>query len=93
MFNLGYLPGSDKSVVTNRKDVIGALSDVLELLEMGGFVTICSYLAHDGGIEEYTAIKMFLSALDRDKYDVIHIAHFLRKDTSPRLIIIEKKEK
>ena len=93
VFNLGYLPGGDKQIVTDRKDVLSALSDVLELLEVGGFVSICSYLGHDGGKEEYTAIKMYLSALDKAKFDIIHIAHFLRKDTSPRLIIIEKKGK
>lgn len=93
VFNLGFLPGFDKTIVTNEKEVLSALSEVLKMLEVGGFVTICSYLGHDGGLKEYTAIKMFLSDLDKAKYDIIHIAHFLRKDTSPRLIIIEKKEK
>ena len=93
VYNLGFLPKSDKEVVTNADEVLSSLGDVLDMLEVGGFVTICSYLAHDGGKEEYTAIKMFLSDLDKSKYDIIHIAHFLRKSTSPKLIIIEKKEK
>lgn len=52
MFNLGYLPYADKSLVTRGETTVEALQCALELLREGGGMTIVCYHGHPGGQEE-----------------------------------------
>ncbi len=52
MFNLGWLPGSDKSVVTHADTTILALEQSLELLAPDGRMTVMLYPGHQGGDTE-----------------------------------------
>lgn len=52
MFNLGYLPGGDKSIITRPGTTLQALSVAMELLGSGGILTVMCYPGHDGGNEE-----------------------------------------
>ena len=56
MFNLGYLPGSDKSVITTPDTTITALNACYDLLQPGGLITIMVYPRHDGGRSEANAV-------------------------------------
>ena len=60
MFNLGYLPGSDKTVITRGESTVAALGQLLGLLRAGGAVSILSYRGHPGGRAEHDAVGDYL---------------------------------
>ncbi len=65
MFNLGYLPGGDKTVVTRPDTSLSALEQALTALRPGGLLSLLLYRDHAGGTSESTAIERWLSASDR----------------------------
>lgn len=56
MFNLGYLPGSDKTCITRTKTTLSALQQSLDMLKAGGVISIMLYPGHKGGDEEAEAV-------------------------------------
>lgn len=65
MFNLGYLPGSDKGCITRPESTLAGLGACLAHLKPGGCISLLAYLGHAGGAEEYEALRAFLATLDR----------------------------
>lgn len=57
MFNLGYLPGADKSCITTTASTRVALDAAIEFLAPGGVLTVVVYPGHPGGREEATAVR------------------------------------
>ena len=90
VYNLGYLPGGNKSIVTKSSSTVKSLKDVLSILNIGGVVCVCSYVGHNGGMEEYEDILSFVSGLDKHEFNVMKFEHLNRKASSPKMIIIEK---
>jgi hypothetical protein len=68
MFNLGYLPGSDKSVITLPESTLSALDIALNLLSEGGIISILAYSGHHGGADECSAVKAWASQLPTGAY-------------------------
>ena len=63
MFNLGYLPGSDKTVITRKETTIAALEALAALLVPGGVVCVHAYTGHEGGTEEAEALEVWFASL------------------------------
>ncbi|NTV49900.1 MAG: methyltransferase domain-containing protein [Geobacteraceae bacterium] len=64
LFNLGYRPGGDRSIIT-RPDTTGiALEQSLGLLALGGIVLVTVYPGHTGGDEEQSAVEKWATNLD-----------------------------
>ena len=59
-FNLGYLPGSDKSIQTHAESTVQALSASLQLLRLGGTLCITAYCGHSGGKVEAETVGAFM---------------------------------
>ncbi len=89
MFNLGYLPGSDKSIITQTESTLNALAHAINLLAKPGLLTIAAYPGHSGGKSETDAIKQWLEQLPSDQYSTQTI-YSSEKETAPRLYIIKK---
>ena len=89
MFNLGYLPGSDKSIITETESTLSALEQAIELLIKSGILTIAAYPGHPGGDTETQAIEQWHQQLDSQQYSV-KTFYSSEKDTAPRLYIIQK---
>lgn len=71
MFNLGYLPGGDKAIVTRSDSTCTALDAALTQLRPGGIVTLVAYRGHPGGAEEALAVENHLRMLATNPdYDV-----------------------
>src|SRR5690606_13271176 len=64
MFNLGYLPGGDKSVTTCAGTSLEALRGVARLLRPGGLLTVLAYRGHPAGAVEFAAIEEDLESAD-----------------------------
>ena len=60
VFNLGYLPGGEKSITTTAESTLEALGAALELLRPGGLISLLVYVGHAGGEEEDRAILRWL---------------------------------
>ena len=63
MFNLGYLPGSDKNCITRTASTLKALNQSLHLLNAGGALSVMLYPGHAGGQEETDAVLGWRSKL------------------------------
>lgn len=88
MFNLGYLPGSDKTVVTQARSTVAALESILPLLPVGGLISIVAYTGHQGGQKEAEAVLQWCETLDKIKYKIQLIESFCSSEKSPKLIAI-----
>ena len=52
MFNLGYLPGSDKSVTTMRATTLPAIEAAIELMDRDAIILVAVYPGHAEGDAE-----------------------------------------
>jgi len=91
MFNLGYLPGYDRTCITRPSTTIEALDSALSLLKKGGLITIVIYIGHEGGIEESNSVMKFISQLPQSEWDVATIDFPNRKNFSPYLAAVQKR--
>jgi len=89
MFNIGYLPGSDKSIKTQHENTLLALQKSLKLISVGGMISIVIYTGHAGGLEEARAIEGYVNNLCYKQFDVVKINN-LNKKNPPYLIFIQK---
>ncbi|VAW75913.1 SAM-dependent methyltransferase, MraW methylase family [hydrothermal vent metagenome] len=84
MFNLGYLPGSDKKVVTQSNTTLTALDSILPLLAKTACITILAYRGHPGGETEADAIKLYCNTLNNDLYhSKIYLGNHATTDCYP----------
>ena len=59
-FNLGYLPGSDKSIQTRAESTEQALANSIQLLSPGGYLCVTAYRGHSGGAVEAETVEAFM---------------------------------
>ncbi len=57
MFNLGYLPGSDRSLVTRPETTVPAVEAAISVLRPGGILSVLVYTGHPGGTAELEALR------------------------------------
>lgn len=90
IFNLGYLPKADKSVVTQPKTTLSALRQILNLLKVGGRVSLMVYYGHAGGQVEKDSLLAFVSQLSQQEFAVMSYQALNQINHPPFLIMIEK---
>lgn len=90
MFNLGYLPGGDKSITTMRETTLPAISDAIDMLGKDACLNIAVYPGHKEGELEGEEICEMLSKLSRYKLCVTKVK-ILNSPTSPYFIFVETK--
>ncbi|KAH7616191.1 putative rRNA methylase YtqB [Nannochloris sp. 'desiccata'] len=89
-FNLGYLPGGDKNVITRQTSTLAAIEASFEVLHPGGLLSILAYTGHEGGPEEFSAVAALLEQLP-PKYWVSTQVKVLNRPTAPVLLLAWKK--
>lgn len=87
--NLGYLPGSDQSLVTKPETTLSALKQSLQLLTAGGRLAVTVYPSHPGGAEEANAVDVFFENLPREKWQVLSLRAANRCE-APYLLVAER---
>jgi len=90
VFNLGYLPGGDRSVVTRPESTLAGLEQSLEIIEPGGVVIITLYPGHAGGRQESIILETRLAQLPPAGFHVWRMGQMNVPDTAPYLILIQK---
>jgi len=89
IFNLGYLPGSDKSITTNGETTWRAVTNILKNLKKSGIIILVIYHGHDSGKIERDAIEANIATLDKGATAVLRY-EFLNKESAPYIIAIER---
>ncbi|MFC3927141.1 class I SAM-dependent methyltransferase [Streptococcus caprae] len=90
IFNLGYLPSTDKTVITKPDTTLSALSQLCDLLEVGGRIAIMIYYGHEGGDMEKDAVLGFVKELDQTLYTAMLYQPLNQINTPPFLVMIER---
>jgi SAM-dependent methyltransferase len=88
IFNLGYLPAGDKSVVTGAVTTIAALEQAAGLVSKGGLILIAVYTGHDEG-GEWQAVQRWVSELHPHRFNVWQMRQLNRGETAPFLVVVE----
>lgn len=66
MFNLGYLPGSDRTIITRPQTTQDAIVSALELLSPRGRMSVVVYTGHPGAAGEARAVAALAAGLESD---------------------------
>ncbi len=90
MFNLGYLPGGDKSITTKRETTLAAIETAIKLLDVDSILLIAVYPGHEEGEIEGELINEMLSKPDRRQYCCAKF-RIINSPTSSYFYIIESK--
>eukprot|EP00981_Chlorochromonas_danica_P001842 scaffold386_cov174-Ochromonas_danica.AAC.16 len=85
VYNLGYLPGSDKSIKTVTQSTLQSIERACDLVREGGMVSVTAYPGHAGGEEEYREVERYLSTLPSSSWRVYEHRP-LNRERSPVLI-------
>lgn len=91
VFNLGYLPGHDKAIITGPKTTITAVEELMIRLKKGGIIVLVVYHGHPGGDTERDQLRDFTRSLPQEKWHVLEYGFTNQKNHPPFLIGIEKK--
>lgn len=62
LYNLGFLPGSDKKIITNYRSTIESLEKAFMILNENGSIIIACYIRQPNGKEEYEMIINYLKS-------------------------------
>ncbi|MBP1582277.1 MAG: class I SAM-dependent methyltransferase [Oscillospiraceae bacterium] len=89
IFNLGYLPGSDKSVTTQCDTTMEALDKAVKMLKIGGVIVVVIYPGHSEGTREADMVEQFCAKLDKHTYNTYKYA-LLNKKNPPYIVAAEK---
>jgi len=90
-FNLGYLPGRSKQLVTQVGSTLRALHQALTLLGPRGILSVVCYRGHAEGRRESEAVQVWIAKLSASEYKVRCVDRPDR-NAAPLLVIITKQD-
>ena len=82
VYNLGYLPNEDKSIITQKKSTVESLEKIIK--KEPKYLSIATYPGHKGGEEEYQAVRAFLDNLNLDYIEIKYA-----KEKSPVTFLVD----
>nr|XP_027064332.1 uncharacterized protein LOC113690564 [Coffea arabica] len=87
VFNLGYLPGGQKALITRSETTLLALEAAKRVLAPGGLISIVVYVGHPGGREEFEMVQAFASELPVQNW-VCTKLQMLNRPSAPMIILL-----
>lgn len=84
VYNLGYLPGSDKKITTRVSSTLKSVQKALKLLEKEGALSIMCYPGHEEGAKETQALQSWIQTLPWKTH------RYFWKEKAPLLFWIKK---
>jgi methylase of polypeptide subunit release factors len=91
VFNLGYLPSADKSIITSSESTITAVKEAMKLLKKDGLICISMYSGHPGGQEEKQSLLDFAESLDERTWHTAYINMRNQRKNPPEILLITLK--
>ncbi|TLG79500.1 class I SAM-dependent methyltransferase [Vagococcus zengguangii] len=93
VFNLGYLPNSDKAIITQAETTIIAIQAIMSRLSKDGRIVLVVYYGHEGGLAEKNQVQQFVEAIPQTDYNVLQYGFINQKNNPPYVLCIEKKRR
>jgi predicted methyltransferase len=90
LFNLGFLPGGDKSVTTRCQTTVVAVDAAVHALRPGGVLGVAVYPGHPEGEREGNVLQAYFAKLDKSLCDVF-LYRLLNVPDSPYMMIVERR--
>jgi predicted methyltransferase len=91
LFNLGYLPKSNKKITTKQETTMKAIKSSLSMLKQHGLTLIIIYRGHEEGKKEEKKIKQFVESLPQKQFNTFQIVFPNQANLPPIIIGIEKR--
>ncbi len=90
-FNLGYLPGGEKSITTRTETTLPALERAMGLLQAGGVLAVTVYPGHAEGEREAAAIDLFMAKISQAAFEVLLYRFVNEKNLPPYVYAVRRK--
>lgn len=91
IFNLGYLPKGDKSIVTNPNSTLAAINSIFDILAPEGIIVLVIYHGHEEGKTERDALLNYLQHFDQNKAHILQYQFINQQNHPPFICAIEKR--
>jgi hypothetical protein len=89
VYNLGWLPGSDKKITTLSETTLNSVKASFELIMAGGVISITCYPGHPEGTIEEKKLLDLVRTLKADSWSVLY-HRWENRSSSPSLILIQR---
>lgn len=89
VYNLGYLPGGNKTITTKRETTLQSLKSAVDLLAKDGALSITCYPGHEEGAREEAAILEWAKELPMNYWQVSH-HRWINREAAPSLLWLVK---
>lgn len=90
VFNLGYLPGSDRSIITRPETTGEALEQALAMLAPGGVVAVTVYPGHGGGASERRVVDGWAYRLPPQSFHTWRMGQVNVMSDAPYFILVQR---
>ncbi|MDQ0231157.1 class I SAM-dependent methyltransferase [Metabacillus malikii] len=90
MFNLGYLPGGDKAIVTHHESTISAIKQLLSMMKPEGIIVVVIYHGHEEGQIERNHVMDYVTSIDPSEAHVLQYQFINKNNNPPYIVAIEK---
>ncbi len=90
MFNLGYLPGGDKQIITRTETTLQALEKALAFLKSGGVISMVLYPGHPGGMEEARAVRAYVHQRDGKYFRAYRMGRVRTRQPAPEWLLLQR---
>ncbi|TYS55524.1 methyltransferase domain-containing protein [Bacillus infantis] len=91
IFNLGYLPGSDKTLVTRPRTTISAIEQLLEVMPAEAVIVLVIYHGHFEGAVERDYLLRYVKTIEQERAHVLQYQFINQANKPPFIIAIEKR--
>lgn len=90
VFNLGWLPGAEKTVTTRRESTLEAIKAAMSLLDHDSILLVAVYPGHEEGKLEGEMLDEYFETISRFKFCIAKLK-IVNSPTSPFFFTIERK--
>lgn len=88
VFNLGYLPGGNRSVLTRPASTVRALKAASRVLTPGGRIVLVAYTGHPGGQQEAEAARGWARGQAAAGWSVVRYSFSGRDGAPPEVLVV-----
>ena len=88
VYNLGYLPGADKSLTTELSSTLSSIQQALSWIRPGGFISVTCYPGHEEGAREEEALLEYFSSLSPKEWSICH-HRWVNRRRAPSLFLLQ----
>ncbi|CAB1102748.1 unnamed protein product [Ectocarpus sp. CCAP 1310/34] len=89
VYNLGWLPGGDKSITTTLEDTLESIEAAKRVVKHGGMISVMLYRGHAEGKRETEAVRDYAASLAHSQWRVF-MHERINRAGSPELLTIFK---